>query len=335
MSPRRSRTRWQRLRRRLAGGLLAGLALLDVADAVDLRLAVSRGPVSLPLYVADAKGYFSAEGVGVRLKECHTGRQCFTQLEEGQADLATSAEMVVALDSLRSSNATIVATLSTSAQQIKLVARRSAGIHVPADLRGKRVGTVVKTSAQFYLDSWLLYHEVEAADVPVVALGVDQLVDALGARRVDAVVIWEPVAAQAKARLGYDVADLPSPRVYNQHFVLAVGRALLATREADVQRLLRALLRAEQLIAERPAEAAEILASRLQLDLALARIALGEHEYRLSLTPALLSTMDSQARWAIRERLVEPGQRVGTLLGAVDPAPLRKVAPQAVSLPMP
>ena len=335
MSPARSLTRWQWLRRWLAAALLAGLALPDAAGAGDLRLAVSRGPVSLPLYVADAKGYFSAEGLGVRLMECHSGRQCFTQLEEGQADLATAAELVVALDSLRSSNATIIATLSSSAQQIKLVARRSAGIAVPADLRGKRVGTVARTSAQFYLDSWLLYHQVEADDVQVVALGVDQLVDALGARRVDAVAIWQPIAAQAQARLGVDLAELPSPRVYNQHFVLVVGRALLAAREADVLRLLRALLRAEQLIAERPAEAAGILASRLQLDLALARIALGEHEYRLSLTPALLSTMDSQARWAIRERLVEPGQRVGTLLGAVDPAPLRKVAPQAVSLPTP
>ena len=335
MSDPRWPTRWQRLRRHLAAGVLAGLSLLDGAGAGDLRLAVSRGPVSLPLYVADAKGYFAAEGLGVRLLECHSGRECFGQLEEGRADLATAAELVVALDSLRSSNATIVATVSASAEQIKLVARRSAGIAVPADLRGKRIGTVAKTSAEFFLDRWLLYHEVDAADVHVVALGVDQLVDALAARRVDAVAIWEPIAAQAQARLGHDLAALPSPRVYNQQFVLAVGRSLLAARDADVQRLLRALLRAERLIAERPAEAAEILASRLQLDLALARIALGEHDYRLSLTPTLLSTMDSQARWAIRERLVEPGQRIGTLLGAVDPAPLRKVAPQAVSLPMP
>ena len=113
------------------------------------------------------------------------------------------------------------------------------------------------------------------------------------------------------------------------------ARAQLAVRETDVQRLLRALWRAEQLIAERPAEAAEILASRLQLDLGQAKATLGEHEFRLSLTPALLSTMDSQARWAIRERLVEPGHRIGTLLGAIDAAPLRKVAPQAVSLPLP
>ena len=335
MSGRHLRPRWGRLLRQLAVGGLAALALLDAAVGGDLRLAVSRGPVSLPLYVADAKGYFSAEGVGVRLLECHSGRQCFAQLEEGQADLATAAELIIALDSLKSSNATIVATLSSSAQQIKLVARQSAGIAVPADLRGKRIGTVAKTSAQFFLDSWLLYHEIDVAEVRVVALGVDQLVDALAARRVDAVAIWEPVAAQARAQLGRDLAPLPAPRVYNQHFVLAAARALLAGRETDVQRLLRALWRAEQLIAERPAEAAEILASRLQLDLGQVKATLGEHEFRLSLTPALLSTMDSQARWAIRERLVEPGHRIGTLLGAVDPAPLRKVAPEAVSLPLP
>ncbi|WP_457418200.1 ABC transporter substrate-binding protein [Roseateles sp. P5_E7] len=316
---------------------LLALAAALPCGATELRLAVSRGPVSLPLYVAEAKGYFSAEGLAVRMLACNSGRECFQQIGAGAADLATSAELIPALDNLQAAgpaSAVVIATISTSTQQIKLVARRSAGITAPADLRGKRVGTVAHTSAQYFLDNWLLYHDVSAEQVTVVPLAVGQLVDELAAQRLDAIAIWEPIAGEAAARLGADLARLATPRVYTQHFVLAIARDKLAAREADVQRLLRGLLRAQQFIASQPGEAAKLLAERLRIAPAAALAAMGEHAYRLDLTPVLLSTMDSQSRWAIRERIVEPGSGLAPVSRAIDAGPLRKAAPGAVTLPI-
>lgn len=303
------------------------------AQAAELRLAVSRGPVSLPLYVAQAKGYFAAEGLTVGMQECRSGRECFQQIQSGAADLATSAELIVALDNLQQGGAVVVATVSTSVQQLKLVGRRSAGIESPADLRGKRIGTVARTSAQYFLDNWLLYHDIAADQVKVVPLAVHQLADELLGHRLDAIAIWEPMAAEAAARLGADLARLAAPRVYTQHFVLSMERGRLASRDADVQRLLRGLLRAQQFIAAHPGEAADMLAERLRLDRAAARAAMAEHDYRLDLAPTLLSTMDSQSRWALRERLVDAGAALAPVSRAIEPGPLRKVAPAAVSLP--
>lgn len=312
-------------------GLAVALGCGGAARAAELRLAVSRGPVSLPLYVAQAKGYFAAEGLTVAMQECRSGRECFRQIQSGAADLATSAELIVALDNLQQGPAVVVATVSTSVQQLKLVGRRSAGIEAPADLRGKRIGTVARTSAQYFLDNWLLYHDIAANQVKVVPLAVHELVDELLAHRLDAIAIWEPTAAEAAARLGADLARLAAPRVYTQHFVLSIERSRLASRDADVQRLLRGLLRAEQFIAAHPGEAADVLAERLRLDHAAARAALGEHDFRLDLTPTLLSTMDSQSRWALQQHLVDAGP--APVSRAIDPGPLRKVAPGAVSLP--
>lgn len=319
---------------RLALSLLAAFGCVSPTLATELRLAVSRGPVSLPLYVAEAKGFFAAEGLKVKLLECHSGRECFQQIESGTADLATSAELIVALDSLRSSSATIVATISTSTQHIKLVARRSAGIASSADLRGKRIGTVARTSAQYFLENWLLYHDIATSQVQVVPLAVGQLVKEVVDHRIDAIAIWEPIATEAATRLGPDLSALAAPRVYNQHFVLSISKRNLAARDADVQRLLRGVLHAERLIATSPEDAAEILASRLQLDRASALAALSEHDFRLVLTPTLLSTMDSQARWAIRERVLDTPLGAGAVLHAIDPGPLRKVSPAAVTLPL-
>ena len=60
------------------------------------------------------------------------------------ADLATAAELVVTLGSFSRADLAIIATISASSHQIKLIARRSAGVTAPSQLRGKRVGTVQK-----------------------------------------------------------------------------------------------------------------------------------------------------------------------------------------------
>lgn len=318
------------LRRLLALLALAAAAL--PAGAHELRLAVSHGPVSLPVYVAEAQGHFAAEGATVRLLECASGRQCFERLAQGQADLATAAELLVTLDRFRSDQHVIVATLSQSAQQIKLVARGAGGALVPEQLRGRRIATVAGTSAQYFLDAWLLYHGLDPRGIVPVALPPDQLVGALQRREVDAVAIWEPIASAARAALGAEAAVLPSPRVYTQHFSLVANRRFVSEREPGLLALLRALARAQRFIAERPAEAQRILQQRLGIDAALAAAAGAEHDFRLRLDQSLITTMDSQARWALREGLVDAARPPATLLQAVEAGPLRKAVPGAVNL---
>jgi ABC-type nitrate/sulfonate/bicarbonate transport system substrate-binding protein len=318
--------------RRDAAALAALLLLAAAAGAEVLGVAVARGPVSLPFYVAESRGHFQAEGVAVRLQDCASGRACFEQLAAGAADAATAAELLVTLSSLNEPRFTVIASVSSSVHQIKLVARRSAGIDAAAGLRGKRIGTVAGTSARYYLDRWLLYHGLGVDEVVLVALPPDRLAGALASRELDAVVVWEPHAAAARKALGGDVAALPQPRVYTQHFTLVTSHATLARREDGLARLLRALARAERSIADRPAEAAAILQTRLGLAPGEAEAQAAEHDYRLRIDQALVTTMDSQARWALQLGLAAPGARAPNMLRNIEPALLRKAVPGAVAL---
>lgn len=297
-----------------------------------LRLAVARGPVSLPFYVADAKGDFAAVGLDARVHECASGRACFERLVNGDADACTAAELLVTLASFGEARHAILASVSSSVHQIKLVARRGEGSLDPGWLRGKRVGTVAGTSAQYYLDTWLLYHGIDAAAVRRVLLAPDQLAPALQRGELDAVAIWEPHAAAARAALGEAALLLPNPRVYSQHFALVTSRLALAERASALDALLRALARAERRIAERPEEARAVLAARLQLPDDSAAALMREHDYRLRLDQTLVATMDSQARWAVHAGVVEAGRRAGNPLRAIEPAPLRRAVPGAVEL---
>ncbi|MCR5885092.1 NrtA/SsuA/CpmA family ABC transporter substrate-binding protein [Rhizobacter sp. J219] len=315
---------------------LAGLALLALATSVQaaeaLVLAVSRGPVSLPVYVAQAKGYFEGAGLTVRVSDCSSGRHCLELMMQGQAQVATAAELAVTLASFNRQDLAIIGTTSTSSHQIKLVARGSSGVQRPADLKGRRVAYVAASSSQYFLDTWGTFHGIDPKDMTRLPLEPDRMVEALKERRVDALAVWEPHASNAIEVLGADAVVLPNPRVYTQHFNVVTDRVQLQGRGAEMTALLQALLKAERFIAERPAEAAALLQARLQIDAAAAAAQLKEHDYRIRLDQSLISTMEEQARWAIREKLVDARQRPASLLQAIEPSLLRRASPRAVSL---
>lgn len=319
------RTRWPRM-------LAAALLLVGAgAQAEPLTLAVARGPVSLLVYVAEARGYFRQEGLDLQLRDCNSGRDCHRMLSEGRADVATAAELVVALSAPARPDHAIFATLSASSQQIKLVARRRVGGWKPADLHGRRIGTVGGTSAQYYLHRWMVFHGLEPSDVKLVLLPPDGIVEALRRGDIDAAAIWEP---QASTALADGAVELPTPRVYTQYFNLVAARATLAARERELAQLLRALLQAQRFVAEAPGRAADVLVDRLNLEPKAALALLREHDYRVRLDQALLSTMSSQQRWAAIEGLIDAAaaRRGGAVYEAVEPGPLRKLQPDAVTV---
>ena len=314
---------------RVLAAVLGLLLLVAGARAEPLKLAAARGPVSLLVYVAEAHGYFREEGLDLQLRECSSGRDCHRLLSEGQVDVATAAELVVTLNAAAQPDHAIFATLSASSHQIKLVARRSVGGATPAGLRGKRVGTVVGTSAQYFLHRWMVFHGLEPRDVEVVALAPDRIALALRRGDIDAAAIWEPHASAAIADGAF---ELPNPRVYTQFFSLVAARPTLAPRERDVKRLLRALLRAQRFVADSPSRAAGVLVERLKLDPQLALAQLREHDFRLRLDQALVSTMSSQQRWAAAEGLVAPTASRGPATPPIDAEPLRRLEPGAVTV---
>ena len=311
----------------------------EIARPAPLTLAVSDGPVSLPIYVAEARGLFKAEGLDLHVVACRSGRECYGMLADGRVDIATAAELLVAIGHAARPDIAIVGTVSASAYQIKIVARRSAHIDEAPQVRGKRIGTVAGTSAQYYLDSWLVFNDIDPRAVTIVPLAPDRLVGALERRDVDAVAIWEPLASTAAATLGADAVAFASPRVYTQHFNLLADRATIARREPEFEHVLRALVAAQRLIAQDPAAAQALLGVRLGLAPAIAASAVADQDYRVRLDQSLVTTMQSQARWAARagalassSPLPQAGLGNGDLLHAIEPGPLRRVAPDAVGL---
>lgn len=311
--------------------MLVAAGLMGTAAAAPLTIAVSRSPHSLPVFVALAEGLFEAEGLTVKTIEAPSGRRCLKLMAEGQADLGTAAETAIAFESFERTDFSIIATFSSTSSDVELVARRAAGIKAAGDLVGKRVGVVKGTSAQYFLDTFLLNSNVNPKSIVQVAIQPEAALDTLAAGQVDAVAVFQPFAYAAAHSPRVDGVVLSESGDYKQTFNLVAQNSALRTRRADIERFLRALHRANEFIRAQPRRAELIFVSRLGVEPSFAAWAMQRTHVGLSLEEALLRTLQSQANWALREGYAS-GSKPVDYRNLIDAGPLRAVLPNAVGL---
>ena len=311
--------------------MLLAAGLMGTAAAAPLTIAVSRSSHSLPVFVALAEGLFEAEGLTVKAIEAPSGRRCLKLMAEGQADLGTAAETAIAFESLARTDFAIVATFSSTSSDVELIGRRAAGIKAAGDLVGKRIGVVKGTSAQYFLDSFLLNNNVDPAGVIQVAIQPEAALDTLAAGQVDAVAVFQPFAYAAAHSPRVDGVVLSESGSYKQTFNLVVQRGALKARRPEVERFLRAMHKANEFIRAQPRRAELIFVSRLGVEPAFAQWSMQRTHATLSLEEALLRALQAQASWALREGYAT-GAKPADYRSLIDAGPLRAVLPNAVGL---
>jgi ABC-type nitrate/sulfonate/bicarbonate transport system substrate-binding protein len=299
--------------------------------AAPLTLAIARTPLSLPLYVAQAEGYFADAGLVPKIVDCSGGHRCLQLVLDGVADIATAADSPIMFRSFERDDYVVIGTFATASDDVKLVARRSAGIASPRQLQGQKVGVVRGSSSQFFLDSYLLWHDIDPGSVNLIALQADEIGAAMRSGKVAAAAIWEPIAFDTIATMKGDASVLPHSAVYTLSFNLVAHRRLAGARDAELVKLLRAVARAEAFIQSHPVEAQAILRKQLGVDQRFIDWVWPGLHFGLVLDQSLVKTLESEARWAIREGHVA-GKTVPDFLRYLHPAPLREVDANAVSV---
>ena len=323
----RPATHW----RAAAALAFAFAALLPAAaDAADtLRIAASRAPVSLPLYVAQQRGFFADEHLDVVIADCIGGTRCLRQLLDDKADLATSSEMPVVLQAFAHSDVAIVATIVHASDNLKLIARKASGVTRSEQLDGRRLGVIAGTASQYELETHLLTVGIDPRHVTMVPLQAEETAAALQSGRIDAIAVWEPYGYAALRGADAVGLRLPLSGGYIESYNLVVRRSPSAARDDQLVRLLRAVERAEQFIQDRPGEAQAILREQLKLDQHFVDWVWAGLGFRMSLDQSLVSTMEGEVRWAQREGHVPGGVRPNVLT-LIHAGPLKVVKPAAV-----
>ncbi len=299
------------------------------APAATLTLAIAELPAMAPALLAEAEGYFAAEGLDLKVIRCVNGRQCLQHLTEGRAQAATVFDTPIVFAAHAGARLEILGTMAVSREH-RLLARADRGVRALADLKGRRLGIVQGTSGHYFADSALALGALDPAAVTLVPVPPGEIVERLVAGDIDAAGLYQPLAQEAIRRVGARGVVVADGRYYAATVNL-VGQADPPLSDDDASRLLRALRRACALMQEQPARARAVLARLLKLDASVVDALWPDYDFRVQLQQTLITTLESESRWAVREGLVKD-KAMPEYLDRVRPGPLRALDRRAVTL---
>ncbi len=307
-------------------------AAAGASAANPLKLAVADVPHTAPVLIAEALGYFAAEGLAVQVQHHPLGRVCLERLLAGEAHVATVADVPIMFASFARRDFNILASIAQSGRENLLVVRQDRGIATPADLRGKRIGIPAGTSVHYFVDTLLLFHGLQPTDVTEVKLDPADPTGPLVRGDVDAAGLFGPQISQALHGLGANARTLAGPGFFGMSFNLVSLSSGADVSDADAARLLRAVERGQQLLRDDPARARLIVAKALKVHPDALVKSWDDYDFRVHLSQPLITGLESQARWALRSGLVPAGSPMPDYLSLVRPQPLTQVNPRAVRI---
>lgn len=311
--------------------LLVCVALIYKPTVVPEKLIIADADqiVFSLLYVADAQGYLKEEGVEVEYKKFASGKDALNSVLSGESDVATVFSTPVILSALSGQPVKVLSTLHRSAKNTAIVARRDRNIERITDLRGKRIGVTRNTNADFMLSVTLDSEGIPDKEVRISDIPPQRIAAALKSGEVDAIATWSPHVAMARGGLPPQATVTLTIALYTEYSLLATTASHIEPKKLALQRLMRALVRAETYIANHNREAQDIVIRHFATQSPDLLVEPWQNtRFTLSIDNALLESMRLEAEWFSQHG--NPEKNKHSLKDIINSSFLQHIKPQGV-----
>ncbi len=268
-----------------------------------ITIAYTQAATAILVAISFSKGYFAEEGLDALAQPQPFGKLALASVLEGKADLATVADTPIVLEVMNGNPITTVATIQTSNRDAAIIAVKDRGILSPADLKGKKIGVTLGTSIEFFVDAYLIAHDISRETVTIVDMRPAEMAEAIRAGRVDAVATFNPTLVQLERDLGKSGTFLYDESVYTEHFCVVGMQEYVKHHPEVIKKFLKALVKAETLIDQNPERAKSLVVEFLKIDRVLLDDIWPIYKARVTLGQALLVNLEDQTRWAVKKGL--------------------------------
>jgi ABC-type nitrate/sulfonate/bicarbonate transport system substrate-binding protein len=298
--------------------------------AEKVRIAIFPDTISALIYIAQEQGFLKRHGLDVSLEDYQTGAFAVNGLIAGKADAATATEFVLAVQGFKRQDLRAIAAISFS-DSMEVVARRDRGIKNPEDLRGKVVGVPKTTIAEFFLNTFLSFKGILPGEVRTVDLKPTDLVAALSEGKIDAASCFPPFSDTMKKNLARNAVSWPIQGGQDYHLLLIIRDELIKTRPLAVTGLLKGVIEAEDFLKKDKNGAQRIVDRTLGPDHESVVSTWAKTRFRVRLDQNLLTLMEDEARWAIKNKLVD-AEKIPNYFTLLHLEGLEKIRPEAVGV---
>lgn len=295
-----------------------------------IKVGSYTGEYASLVYVALEKGYFTEEGIDLELKPYQGGIFAMPDLATGVIDIVLANEFAPVVKSFDTPDLKILASIDQT-NSYEFIARRDRGIDSPENLKGKKIGITKKTQSEFFLGTFLTSNDLLLKDVTIIDIKPLDIPAAIESGTIDATLIWPPHTYNIKKNLGANAISWPGQSEQGTYFVLVGTDTLVKERPQTVERVLRALVKAEEFVKNNPQEAQAIVMRRTNVDDLYIKSEWPLNKFSVSLDQSLLLLMENEARWSIANKITDK-TIVPNFIDFIYTDALRKVKLDAVTL---
>ncbi len=263
-----------------------------------IRFNIYELPTLALVYIAENEGYFKDENLDIKYKKFITGKDGLADALAGNADIAAAYETPVLRQIYEGKEVSVISTLHRSSKYMALVGMRSKGINKIEDIKGKKIGVYKGTSHEFFLTSYLTSQGIKLSEVTLVNVAYKDSLSSLSSGAVDAVVAENPYFYDIKKAIAPERLIIFESDIYTTNSVLAGSTSVIRNKKEALTRLLRALVRAENLTKNNKEQAIKDVIKALP-NFSEESIR-GTWDYftpSLSLDNVLMSIMIKEAQW--------------------------------------
>ncbi len=218
--------------------------------------------VSALVYLADAKGYFTEQGLDIKLETATNAKMCQDMLLANRVDYMIGAEGPLTYVAAYNPPIKILAMIQQN-PETSVFARRDRGISKFEDLRGKRVAYLPGTVSYFFLGRVMKKYGIARSDLKLTAMQPPTMPAALVGGAIDAFSMWEPWGTQAYMQNPENIITLTGTDLYQYEAILLGREDAIKSNPEITTKLLRALIKAEHFIKDNDGEAFTILSKAI------------------------------------------------------------------------
>lgn len=218
------------------------------------------------LYVAHERGFFEKEGLPVEVTMFSSGSVASEAFQAGRGNVIYCGDTPALR--LWTRNAGIGLCTGASYGHYSIVVARK-GINTPADMRGKKVGVLMGSTAEYFVKLYLASANVDPKEVELINLQGAEMVTGIVRKDIDAFVLWEPFGTRAM-QASPDVQIVTTGEKYFLEWVLNSTTADYAkSNPNECMAYVRGLNAASKWCMQNRKETTQIVAKYLKLDPAL------------------------------------------------------------------
>jgi sulfonate transport system substrate-binding protein len=282
------------------------------------------------IILAENQGFFRREGADVILKKYSSGGRSLEAMLKGECEMSTSGTTPIAYRSFTYQDFKIIATVGSSGNTGKIIARKDRGISSPADLGGKTIAVQKGTLFHFFLHLFLLKHGL-AERVNIVFENAEEMDPAEAWKRFDAICTKEPHLTTSRNYLKKNAIVFEDKGLILDTLHLTASNKLIRERPGVIKKIIAALLKAEEFAKADPQQAKNIIKQFHGIGNNYIDSYWQDIDIAVSLDQSTLQTLEEMAQWVIYDKLTDKAV-MPNYLDFVHIDALASLKPEAVTI---